>query len=162
MDDPVIFLEHKGLYRQGYAATQEPDENSLAEIGKGVIVNEGSDVTIVTWGAMVQKSIEAANMCEGSIEIIDIRYLYPLDFDLIVKSVKKTNRVIVVHEDNINNGFGAEIVARISDMCFEDLDAPIKRVASKDCPVAYSSVLESEILVQTDWISNAIKETLKY
>ena len=162
INDPVIFLEHKGLYRQGYAATKEPDSNSLSEIGKGAIVNKGSDVTIVTWGAMVQKSIEAANMCKASVEIIDLKYLYPLDFDLVVSSISKTNRVVVVHEDNLNNGFGAEIVARIADDCFEYLDAPVKRVASKDYPIAYSSVLENEILVQTDWIISAIKKVLTY
>ena len=162
INDPVIFLEHKGLYRQGYAATKEPDSNSLSEIGKGAIVNKGLDVTIVTWGAMVQKSIEAANMCKASVEIIDLKYLYPLDFDLVVSSISKTNRVVVVHEDNLNNGFGAEIVARIADTCFEYLDAPVKRVASKDYPIAYSSVLENEILVQTDWIISAIKKVLTY
>jgi len=162
IDDPVIFLEHKGLYRQGYAAAKEPDKDALSDIGKGLIVSEGEDITIVTWGAMVQKSIEAANICDASVEIIDIRYLYPLDFNLIAESVKKTNKVIVVHEDNMNNGFGAEIVARISDQCFEHLDAPVKRVASKDYPIAYSSVLENEILVQTDWICDAVKESLAY
>ena len=111
---------------------------------------------------MVQKSIEAANMCKASVEIIDLKYLYPLDFDLVVSSISKTNRVIVVHEDNLNNGFGAEIVARIADDCFEYLDAPVKRVASKDYPIAYSSVLENEILVQTDWIISAIKKVLTY
>ena len=160
--DPVLFLEHKGLYRQGYAASKEPDENALAEIGKGSIVKEGDDVTIIAWGAMIQKSIEAANECGASIEIIDIRYLYPLDFDLIIESVKKTNRVIIVHEDNLNNGFGAEIAARVADRCFEYLDAPVKRVASKDYPIAYSSVLENEILVQTSWISDMIEEVLEY
>jgi len=162
LDDPVIFLEHKGLYRQGYASTKEPDENQFAEVGKGAICLEGDDVTIITWGAMVQKSIEAANKSEASIEVLDIRFLYPLDFDLIFNSIKKTNRVIIVHEDNINNGFGAEIAARISDSCFEYLDAPIKRVASKDFPIPYASVLESEVLVQTEWICDAINDMLNY
>ena len=91
-----------------------------------------------------------------------MRTLNPLDFDTVFNSVKKTNRVIVVHEDNITNGFGGEIAALISDKCFEFLDAPIKRVASKDSPVAYSSILEDEILVQTDWIVDAIKEIINY
>ena len=162
LNDPVLFLEHKGLYRQGYAANHEPDKNYLAEIGKGRIVKEGTDVTIVAWGAMIQKSLEASQISDCSVEIIDIRYLFPLDFDLIKTSVMKTNKLIVVHEDNINNGFGAEIVSRVADTCFEYLDAPIKRVASKDFPVAYSSVLEDEILVQTDWIVSAINELVKY
>tara|TARA_Y100000768_G_scaffold145338_1_gene108397 strand:- start:3449 stop:5434 length:1986 start_codon:yes stop_codon:yes gene_type:complete len=162
LNDPVLFLEHKGLYRQGYAANNEPDKDYLAEIGKGSIVKAGEDVTIVAWGAMIQKSIEASQQIDCSVEIIDIRYLFPLDFELIRNSVKKTNKLIVVHEDNINNGFGAEIVSRVADSCFEYLDAPIKRVASKDFPVAYSSVLEDEILVQTDWIVSAIDELVKY
>ena len=162
IDDPVLFLEHKGLYRQGYAASKEPDKEYLAEIGKGKVVKEGKDVTVVTWGAMVQKSIEASQRADCSVEIIDIRYLYPLDFDIISDSVKKTNRLVVIHEDNISNGFGAEIVSRVADKCFEYLDAPIKRVASKDFPIAYSSVLENEILVQTDWILKAINEIAQY
>ena len=124
-------------------------------------MKEGTDVTIVAWGAMIQKSLEASQISDCSVEIIDIRYLFPLDFDLIKTSVMKTNKLIVVHEDNINNGFGAEIVSRVADTCFEYLDAPIKRVASKDFPVAYSSVLEDEILVQTDWIVSAINELVK-
>ena len=162
LDDPVIFLEHKGLYRQGYASTKEPDGDQFAEVGKGVVRLEGNDVTIVTWGAMVQKSIEAASKTEASVEILDIRFLYPLDFDLIFNSIKKTNRVIIVHEDNINNGFGAEIASRISDSCFEHLDAPVKRVASKDFPIPYASVLENEVLVQTQWIYDAINDILNY
>ena len=108
------------------------------------------------------EEFEACQKTESSVEIVDIKYLFPLDFDLIKESVKKTNRLIIVHEDNINNGFGAEIAARVADKCFEYLDAPIKRVASKDFPIAYSSVLENEILVQTDWIVEAIDEISKY
>ena len=162
MDDPVLFLEHKGLYRQGYAASEEPDEEYLLEYGKANKVQEGQDLTIVTWGALVQKSIEASRNLDYSIEIIDLRTLNPLDEESILNSVRKTNRLIVVHEDNITNGFGAEIVSIVSDKCFEFLDAPIKRVASKDSPVAYSSILENEILVQTEWIITAIKETMEF
>ena len=162
MDDPVLFLEHKGLYRQGYAASEEPDEEYLLEYGKANKVQEGQDLTIVTWGALVQKSIEASRNLDYSIEIIDLRTLNPLDEESILNSVRKTNRLIVIHEDNITNGFGAEIVSIVSDKCFEFLDAPIKRVASKDSPVAYSSILENEILVQTEWIITAIKETMEF
>ena len=162
MDDPVLFLEHKGLYRQGYAASEEPNEEYLLEYGKANKVQEGQDLTIVTWGALVQKSIEASRNLDYSIEIIDLRTLNPLDEESILNSVRKTNRLIVVHEDNITNGFGAEIVSIVSDKCFEFLDAPIKRVASKDSPVAYSSILENEILVQTEWIITAIKETMEF
>ena len=162
MDDPVIFLEHKGLYRQGYAASPEPDENYLLEFGKAKVVQTGDDLTIVTWGAIVQKSIEAAKQSEISVEIIDIRTLNPLDMDTILKSVKKTNRVIVAHEDVLTNGFGAEIVSRISDEAFTYLDAPVKRVASKDSHIAYAPVLEDEILVQTSWIADCINEIMKF
>tara|TARA_A100001011_G_scaffold286727_1_gene297531 strand:+ start:20 stop:1960 length:1941 start_codon:yes stop_codon:yes gene_type:complete len=162
LNDPVLFLEHKGLYRQGYASSKEPDKNQLAAIGRGCVVKEGRDVTIVTWGAMVQKSIEAANMSNTSVEVIDLRYLFPLDFKIIKDSLKKTNRIIIVHEDNINNGFGAEISSRIADECFDLLDAPIKRVASKDYPIPYSSVLEEQVLVQTDWIYKAINELVLF
>ena len=162
MDDPVLFMEHKGLYRQGFASAPEPDENYLLPFGKASIIQEGNDVTIVTWGALVQKSIEAAQNSGVSVEIIDIRTLYPLDMETIITSLQKTNRVMVVHEDNLNNGFGAEIVARITDEGFEYLDAPIKRVASKDVPIAYSSILENELLVQTSWIESALQETANY
>ena len=162
MNDPVLFLEHKGLYRQGFASSAEPDENYLLEFGKAKIIQEGNDLTIVTWGALVQKSIEASRNLDYSIEIIDLRTLNPLDENTILNSIRKTNRVIVAHEDNITNGFGAEIVSIISDKAFESLDAPIKRVASKDSPVAYSSILEDQILVQTDWIVDAINEVMKF
>jgi len=162
MDDPVIFLEHKGLYRQGYAARPEPDENYLLEFGKAKIIQEGTDLTIVTWGAIVQKSIEAAKESGYSVEIIDLRTLNPLDMNTILESVKRTNRVIVAHEDVLTNGFGGEIASRISDEAFTCLDAPVKRVASKDSHVAYAPVLEDEILVQTSWILNCINELMKF
>jgi 2-oxoisovalerate dehydrogenase E1 component len=162
MDDPVLFLEHKGLYRQGFASSEEPDSEYLLEFGKANIVQSGEDVTIVTWGALVQKSIEASKKTNSSVEVIDLRTLNPLDFNTILQSIKKTNRLIVAHEDNLTNGFGAEIVSKISDVGFEFLDAPVKRVASKDSPIPYSQVLEDEILVQTDWIIDSINELGQY
>ena len=162
MDDPVMFMEHKGLYRQGFASALEPDSDYLLPFGKARIVEEGKDVTIITWGAIVQKAIEASRNSEFSIEIIDIRTLNPLDMDTIINSIKKTNRAIVAHEDNLTNGFGAEIVARIGDEGFEYLDAPIKRVASKDSPIAYAETLENELLVQTSWIEDSIKSIIEY
>ena len=162
MEDPVMFMEHKGLYRQGFAASPEPDENYLLPFGKARIVQEGNDVTIITWGALVQKSIEASRNTGLSVEIIDLRTLNPLDMETILTSLQNTSRVIVAHEDNLNNGFGAEIAARISDKGFKYLDAPIKRVASKDAPVAYAEVLENELLVQTSWIENALKEIVEF
>ena len=162
MSDPVIFMEHKGLYRQGFAARPEPDSDFLLEFGKANIVQEGNDMTIVTWGSQVHKSIESARNTGISIEIIDIRTINPLDIDTILESIKKTNRLLIVHEDNLTNGFGSEIAAKISDIGFEHLDAPIKRVASLDCHVAYSPILEDEILVQTSWIEDAVKELIEY
>ena len=162
MDDPILFLEHKGLYRQGFATSEEPDSEYLLEFGQANIVQSGTDITIVTWGALVQKSIEAAKKTNISVEIIDLRTLNPLDFDTILQSIKKTNRLIVVHEDNLTNGFGAEIVSKISDVGFEFLDAPIKRVATKDSPIPYSQVLEDQILVQIDWIVDSINELGQY
>ena len=162
LNDPVIFMEHKGLYRQGFAASLEPDRDFYLPFGVGKMVMEGSDLTIVTWGALVQKSIDAIRNLGVSVDIIDLRTLNPLDIDLIMESIKKTNRVIVAHEDNMTNGFGAEIAAQIADVGFKYLDAPVKRVASKDVPIAYSPILEDEILVQTSWIENAIQEIIKF
>ena len=156
-DDPVLFFEHKGLYRQPYSSGPEPDKSYLLDIGKARVVQQGSDVTIITWGALVQKSIEAANQSDYSVEVIDLRTLSPLDMDTISDSVGKTNKVIVAHEDNITGGFGAEIAARIGDELFEKLDGPVKRVGSLDVPIAYAANLENEILVQTEWIYNAIE-----
>ena len=162
MNNPVLFFEHKGLYRQGYASSKEPDKDYFLNFGRGKIVQKGSSLTIVTWGALVQKCIDASRQSDESVEIIDLRTLYPLDLDLIIESLEKTNRLIVVHEDNLTGGYGGEIVSLINENAFELLDAPVKRVASKDLPVAYSSVLEDQILVQTEWIVKMIKEIIKY
>ena len=162
MDDPVLFLEHKGLYRQGYASSYEPDNNYLMEFGKASIVKKGNQLTIVTWGAIVEKAIQATNKLNVDAEIIDIRTINPLDLESILSSVKKTNRVIIAHEDNLTNGFGGEIASKIVENAFEFLDAPVKRVASKDYPVPYSDELEKEILIQTSWIEDAIIEILEY
>ena len=158
----LYFFEHKGLYRQGYATSKEPDENYCLDFGSGRIAQEGSDLTIITWGALVQKSIEASKQTNRSIEVVDLRTLYPLDLNIIIKSLEKTNRAIIVHEDNLTGGFGGEISALINENAFELLDAPVKRVASKDVPVAYSSVLEDKILVQTNWILEKINEIVQF
>ena len=162
MQNPVMFMEHKGLYRQGFAASPEPDKKYLLPFGKAERVEEGETITIVTWGAVVQKSKEAVRNKGVSADIIDLRTLNPLDMETILTSVKKTNRLLIAHEDNVTGGFGAEIAARIISEGFQYLDAPIKRVASLDSPIAYSSVLENEILVQTEWIENAIDELIKF
>ena len=165
MDDPVLFLEHKGLYRQGFAASKEPDENYVLPFGIGKKIMEGDIVTVISWGAMVQKSIEAINMQEidnGIIDLIDLRTLNPLDYEMIGESVKKTGKIVIVHEDNKMNGPGAEISAHIAENYFDDLDAPIMRVASSDSHIPYNWHLEEKILVQTEDIQKALKELLEY
>ena len=165
MDDPVIYMEHKGLYRQGYAATEEPGEDYALPFGKGRIVCQGNELTIVTWGAMVQKSIEGIKslaLADGVAEIIDLRTLNPLDLDMIEASLEKTGKVLVVYEDNLTNGPGAEISALIADRFFELLDGPVRRVAAKDSPVPFNWFLEEKILPQTEDVSIAIQELLEY
>ena len=165
MDDPVLFLEHKGLYRQGFATSPEPSSDYLLPFGKARIVQEGDELTVICWGAMVQKTLDACrqlNFDSGVIEIIDLRTLNPLDMEAIEGSLKKTGKVLVVYEDNLTNGPGAEISALISDKYFEWLDGPVKRVAAKDCPVPYNWYLEEEILPQTKDIAKTLKELLEY
>jgi len=164
-DDPVLFLEHKHLYRQVYNKSQYPGRDFMIPFGKAKIVREGTDVTIVTFGALVQKSLEAAKRLEKediSVEIIDLRSLVPYDWERIAESVKKTSRVIVVHEDPLSFGYGAEIAARIADELFEWLDAPVKRVAATDTFVAYAPQVEDFILPQIEDIEKAVLEIVKY
>jgi 2-oxoisovalerate dehydrogenase E1 component len=164
-DDPVLFLEHKHLYRQVYNKSQYPSADFMIPFGKAKTVREGSDVTIVTYGALVERSNQAAKRLEQqgiSVEIIDLRTLVPYDFEAIAESVKKTSRVIVAHEDPLSYGYGAEIAARISDELFEYLDAPVRRVAALDTFVAYYPGLEDEILPQTEDIQNAVRALAEY
>jgi len=165
MDDPVLFLEHKGLYRQSHATSLEPDAEYLLPFGKAAIRKEGTDVTVVTWGAIVIKALETARNLqkEGySVEVIDIRTIVPLDMETIQKSVRKTNKVLIAHEDSLSGGFGAEIAARIASESFEYLDAPVRRVAAKDCHIPYSWNLEPQILPQEKDIQDAVRELLEY
>jgi 2-oxoisovalerate dehydrogenase E1 component len=167
LNDPVIFLEHKGLYRQRYAAAAEPDEQYLLEFGKANIVQEGEDATIITWGAMVRKSQEAVRIVSErlgkTVEIIDLRTLNPLDMEAVQTSIMKTNRVLVVHEDLLTGGFGADIAANISENLFDSLDAPVRRVAAHDCPaIPYETGLEGEILPQIAWIEESLTGLLEY
>lgn len=165
INDPVLFLEHKGLYRQSYATTPEPDENYLLPFGKAKIVKEGTDVTVVSWGVSMWDSYLAAKKLEEenySVEVIDIRTIIPLDEETIFNSVKKTNKVIVIYEDTYTGGFGAEIAARISDKCFQFLDAPVKRIAAKDTHIPYSPILENEVLPNREKIYKGIKELLLF
>ena len=165
MNDPVLFLEHKGLYRQGYASTAEPDDNYLLPFGKANIIEEGDVLTLICWGAMVQKSIDAikaSNLENGEVELIDLRTLNPIDWDTIYRSVEKTGKLLIVHEDLLTGGVGAEIAAKVSDNLFEDLDGPIKRVAAQDCHVPYNEELEAEVLPQTDQIVEAINNLSEF
>jgi 2-oxoisovalerate dehydrogenase E1 component len=160
-EDPVIFCEHKGLYRQGFAARPEPDQDYILPLGYAEVVQEGTDITIITWGMQVQRSIEAVRMVgeiQPSVEIIDIRTLIPLDIDTILRSVRKTGKVMIVYEDNITGGFGSEIAARIAAEGFEYLDAPIQRVAAHDSHIPYQSNLENYVLPSVEKIADRIKE----
>lgn len=165
INDPVLFLEHKGLYRQSYATTKEPDADYLVPFGKAKIVNQGNDLTIVTYGAMVHESNFAIKKLEQegySIELIDIRTIAPLDFETIKNSVKKTGKVAVVHEDTLTAGFGAEISAQIAEHCFEYLDAPVKRVAALDAPIPFHPILENTVLPNRNRLYNELKSLLEY
>ncbi len=160
-----MFLEHKGLYRQSFAITPEPDENYLLPFGKAKVVKEGTDVTVISWGVSLWDSMLAAKKLEDenySVEVIDLRTIVPLDEETIYNSVKKTNKVIIIHEDTLFGGFGAEIAARIADNCFQYLDAPVKRIGAKDSHIPYAPILENEVLPSRDEIYNGIKDLLKY
>jgi 2-oxoisovalerate dehydrogenase E1 component len=164
-DDPVLFLEHKHLYRQAYNKSPYPGDDFMIPFAKAKKVREGTDLTIITYGALVQRSLVAAKQAaqQGvSVEIIDLRSLVPYDWDAIAESVKRTNRVIVAHEDSLSFGYGAEIAARIANELFEYLDAPVKRVCALDTFVAYAPQLEDAILPQPSDVAQAIAELKAY
>ncbi len=165
-EDPVLFLEHKHLYRQVYNKGQYPGPNFMIPFGKARRVREGTDVTIVACGALVQRSVVAAKAAEErlgvSVEVLDLRSLSPFDMDSIAESVKKTNRVIVAHEDSLSWGIGSEIAARIADELFPWLDAPVKRVASMDTWVAYAPQVERAILPEPEDVVQAIEAVARF
>jgi 2-oxoisovalerate dehydrogenase E1 component len=164
-DDPVIFLEHKHLYRQAYNKSPYPGDDFMVPFAKARTVREGTDLSIITYGALVQRSVVAAKEAEKqgiSVEIIDLRSMSPYDWEAIAESVKKTSRVLVAHEDSLSWGFGAEIAARVSDELFEYLDAPVRRVAALDTFVAYAPQLEDAILPQSADVLKAITELHSY
>src|SRR5881398_2672626 len=164
-DDPVMFLEHKHLYRQTYNKAAYPGANFMIPFGKAKLVREGTDATIVTYGATVQRAFAAANQLadEGvPVEVIDLRTLSPWDQETVFESVKKNSRVIVAYEDSLSWGFGAEIAAAIADECFAWLDAPVKRIASTDTFVGYAPRLEDAILPQVDDFKRAIGELTSF
>ena len=161
----MLFLEHKHLYRQTYNKGAYPGPDYMIPFGKGALKREGTDLVVITWGALVQRSIVAAQQAEKdgiSAAVFDLRTIMPYDWDGIAALVKKTNRVIVAHEDQLTCGFGAEIAARISDELFDELDAPVKRVAAMDCPVAYHPDLEERILPQSADVLAAIRQLAAY
>jgi 2-oxoisovalerate dehydrogenase E1 component len=165
-DDPVLFLEHKHLYRQTYNKAPNPGPNFMIPLGKAKVVRPGTDVTVVTYGALVQRTLWAAKRAEEqggvSTEVIDLRSLSPVDWETIAASVRKTNRVIVAYEDSLSWGYGSEIAARIADDMFAYLDAPVRRVASTDTFVAYAPELEDVILPQVEDLQEAIGEIVRY
>jgi 2-oxoisovalerate dehydrogenase E1 component len=161
-DDPVIFFEHKHLYRQTYNKSAYPGPDFMIPFGKAKVVREGSDVTVITYGAVVQRSIVAAKELEESegisVEVIDLRSLNPVDWETIAESVRKTSKVLVAYEDSLSWGYGAELAARIGDELFTWLDAPVRRLASTDTFVAYAPELENVILPQAADVRAAVKE----
>ena len=164
-DDPVLFLEHKHLYRQAYNKSQYPSDDFMIPFGKAKTVREGNHLSIISYGALVQRSLVAAKQAEQqgiSVEVVDLRSLQPYDWNAIVATVKKTNRVIVAHEDSLSFGYGAEIAARISSELFEYLDAPVRRVAALDTFVGYAPQLEDAILPQVSDVAEAIAELYRY
>src|SRR5919201_918214 len=165
-DDPVLFLEHKHLYRQAYNKSAYPGADFMIPFAKARTVREGTDLTVVTYGALVQRALVAAKNAEQqqgiNAEVIDLRTLSPYDWEAIARSVRKTNKAVVAHEDTRTHGFGAEIAARISEELFEYLDAPVRRVAALDTFVAYAPQLEDAILPQAEDVYRAITELYGY
>jgi 2-oxoisovalerate dehydrogenase E1 component len=164
-DDPVLFLEHKHLYRQTYNKAPYQGPDYMIPFGKASVRRDGADVTVLTWGALVQRSLLAAQQAEKdgiSVRVLDLRTIIPYDWEGIAEAVRDTNRVVIAHEDQLTCGFGAEIAARIAGELFEYLDAPVRRVAALDTPVAYHPDLEEVILPQSADVLKAIQETARY
>jgi 2-oxoisovalerate dehydrogenase E1 component len=161
-DDPVLFLEHKRLYRETFGRAAYPGPDYCIPFGKAKVVRPGKDLTVLTYGAVVPRALQAAQKLHRDkgidVELIDLRSLTPYDWEAIAESVRKTNRVIVAHEDMLSWGYGAEIAARIGDELFHDLDAPVRRVAAMDTFVAYQPVLEDAILPQPEDLYRAMAE----
>jgi len=160
--DPVLFLEHKHLLRQRYTEGQFPREGFRVPFGKGRVASSGRDLTIVTYGATLQRSLQAASQTGASVEVIDLRSLLPWDKELVADSVGRTGRLVVVSEDHLTCGFGAEVAAWVSEHCFTDLDAPVSRVASSDTHVPYEPALERAALPQVEGIQAALMKALSF
>lgn len=166
LEDPVLFLEHKGLYRLPFSTTFEPDENYLIPFGKGKIVKPGDNLTVVTYGMGVKDSFNAVKKIEKetgkTVEIIDLRTIMPWDKEMVLNSVKKTGRVLIVHEDTKTTGFGAEIAAEIANEAFRYLDAPIRRHTALDCHIPYHPLFEDYVLPTEEKIKKDIESLLNY
>src|SRR5207245_4037810 len=153
--------EHKHLYRR--IKGEVPDERYTTPIGEARIHQEGDDVTVVTWGAMVHTAAEAASQLDDlSVEIVDLRSVLPWDKEAVLASVRKTSKVLVLHEDTRTGGFGAEIAATIAEEAFENLDAPVKRIAAPDTPVPFSPALEAAFIPQVDDVVAGLRELAEY
>lgn len=165
-DDPVMFLEHKRLYREAFGRAPYPGPDYMIPFGKAKIVKPGTDLTVITYGAVVPRALQAAQKLErehgANVEILDLRCLNPFDWDAIAESVDRTNRAIVAYEDSLSWGYGAEIAARIAEQLFDELDAPVRRIAATDTFVAYQPILEDAILPQADDLFDAMKELAEY
>ena len=165
-DDPVLFCEHKGLYRQSFASSPEPPSDYLVPFGLAKVRKQGEDLTVITWGMLVQRSLDAARKVEekydATVEVIDLRTLNPLDRETILGSVRKTGKVLIVHEDTLTGGFGAEIAAIIAAEAFDRLDAPVLRVAAKDAPVPYAPILENAMLPQEKDVLAGMEKLLNF
>jgi 2-oxoisovalerate dehydrogenase E1 component len=165
-DDPVLFLEHKRLYRETFGRAPYPGPDYMIPFGSAKVVKPGTDMTVVTYGAVVPRALQAAQRIEReegvSVELIDLRCIQPYDFEAIANSVRKTSRCIVAHEDTMSFGYGAEIAARVGDEMFHDLDAPVKRVAAMDTFVAYQPALEDVILPQAEHLYQAMLEMAEF
>jgi 2-oxoisovalerate dehydrogenase E1 component beta subunit len=161
--NPVLYFEHKHLYRR--IKDEVPDERYTVPFGEARMHREGEDVTVVTWGAMVYTADEAAKQLEGegiSVEVLDLRTLVPWDKKAVLGSVEKTSKALVLHEDTRTGGFGAEIVATIAEEAFENLDAPVKRIAAPDTPVPFSPPLEKAFIPQVEDVVAGLKELAEY
>jgi 2-oxoisovalerate dehydrogenase E1 component len=164
-DDPVLFLEHKHLYRQTYNKAEYPGAEYMVPFGKAAMRREGVDLVVVTWGALVQRSLLAAQQAEKdgiSVMVIDLRTIMPFDWNTIAGAVARTNRILIAHEDQLTCGFGAELAARVADELFDHLDAPVRRIGALDTPVAYSPDLEEVILPQAADVLKAIRDLAAY
>jgi 2-oxoisovalerate dehydrogenase E1 component len=161
-DDPTFFFEHRALYDSPESRRPYPGDEYCLPFGNAAHLTDGDDLTIVTWGAMVYRCLEAAKNYAGKVDMIDLRTILPWDQHAVINSVQKTGKLLIVHEDTITNGFGAEIIATISTQAFTYLDAPIMRIATPDVPIPYNIGMMESLLPSIGQIQNSIEELLKY